>query len=79
MNKEEANKRTGLQPTPKVLVSCRGKDGKSNALVVAYYGNCSYNPPMVMMGSSLPVFVSHDQRNRMFRGEPGSKRFERGL
>lgn len=50
MNKKEANKKSCLQPTPKVLVSCRGKDGKDNALAVAYCGNCSYDPPMVMVG-----------------------------
>lgn len=39
-----------LQPLPKVLVSCRGANGENNALAVAYCCNCSYNPPMVMMG-----------------------------
>jgi flavin reductase (DIM6/NTAB) family NADH-FMN oxidoreductase RutF len=50
MNKKEANKKSCLQPTPKVLVSCRDKDGKNNALAVGYCGNCSYAPPMVMVG-----------------------------
>lgn len=50
MQKKEANKKSCLQPTPKVLVSCRGKNGKNNALAVAYCGNCSYDPPMVMVG-----------------------------
>ncbi|MDI6604915.1 MAG: flavin reductase family protein [Thermoanaerobacteraceae bacterium] len=39
-----------LQPMPKVLVSCRGTDGKNNALAVAYCCNCSFDPPMVMVG-----------------------------
>mgnify|MGYP002357948735 FL=1 len=39
-----------LQPLPKVLVSCRGLSGENNVLAVAYCGNCSYNPPMVMVG-----------------------------
>lgn len=39
-----------MQPAPKVLVSCRGLNGEDNALVVAYCGNCSYAPPMVMVG-----------------------------
>ncbi len=39
-----------LQPLPKVLVSCRGLNGENNVLAVAYCGNCSYNPPMVMVG-----------------------------
>ncbi len=50
MYKKEANKKSCLQPSPKVLVSCRDKDGKNNALAVAYCGNCSYDPPMVMVG-----------------------------
>ena len=48
--KKEALKKGALQPTPKVLVSCRGANGEENALAVAYCGNCSYAPPMVMVG-----------------------------
>ena len=48
--KKQAKKKSCLQPAPKVLVSCRGLDGEDNALVVAYCGNCSYDPPMVMVG-----------------------------
>lgn len=48
--KVEGNKRSCLQPAPKVLVSCRGQNGENNALAVAYCGNCSYDPPMVMVG-----------------------------
>jgi len=50
MQKKEANKKGALQPAPKVLVSCRGLDGEDNALAVGYCGNCSYDPPMVMVG-----------------------------
>jgi flavin reductase (DIM6/NTAB) family NADH-FMN oxidoreductase RutF len=50
MSKKQANLRSCLQPSPKVIVSCRGTDGESNALVVAYCCNCSYDPPMVMVG-----------------------------
>ena len=50
MNKKSANMRSSLQPAPKVLVSCRGLNGENNALAVAYCGNCSYDPPMVMVG-----------------------------
>jgi flavin reductase (DIM6/NTAB) family NADH-FMN oxidoreductase RutF len=50
MQKEEANKKGALQPAPKVLVSCRGINGEDNALAVGYCGNCSYDPPMVMVG-----------------------------
>ena len=48
--KEEAGKRSCMQPMPKVLVSCRGQNGENNVLAVAYCGNCSYDPPMVMVG-----------------------------
>lgn len=48
--KSEAAKKSCLQPAPKVLVSCRGIDGEENVLAVAYCGNCSYDPPMVMVG-----------------------------
>ena len=41
MQKKEANKKGALQPAPKVLVSCRGVDGKDNALVVGYCGKYS--------------------------------------
>lgn len=39
-----------LQPRPNIVVSCRSKDGKDNALAVAYATNCSFEPPMVMVG-----------------------------
>lgn len=48
--KQEAKMKSCLQPAPKVLVSCRGVNGENNALAVAYCGNCSYDPPMVMVG-----------------------------
>jgi flavin reductase (DIM6/NTAB) family NADH-FMN oxidoreductase RutF len=50
MQKIEANKKSTLQPVPKVLVSCRGLNGEENALAVVCCGNCSYAPPMVMVG-----------------------------
>jgi len=50
MEKAQANFKSCLQPVSKVLVSCRGTDGTNNALAVAYCCNCSYNPPMVMVG-----------------------------
>ena len=48
--KKDAQTKGALQPTPKVLVSCRGANGEENALAVAYCGNCSFAPPMVMVG-----------------------------
>ncbi|MFA6843871.1 MAG: flavin reductase family protein [Bacilli bacterium] len=48
MKKVIANK-GALKPSPRVLVSCRW-NGEDNALAVGYCGNCSYAPPMVMIG-----------------------------
>jgi flavin reductase (DIM6/NTAB) family NADH-FMN oxidoreductase RutF len=48
--KTAASIRAALSPRPPVIVSCRGKDGRNNALVVVYACNCSYDPPMVMVG-----------------------------
>jgi len=50
MEKRNANMKSCLQPMPKVLVSCRGLNGENNVLAVGYCGNCSYTPPMVMVG-----------------------------
>ena len=50
MEKKEALKKGALQPAPKVLVTCRDSKGEDNALAVGYCGNCSYAPPMVMVG-----------------------------
>lgn len=41
---------------PKVLVSCRGLDGENNVLAVGYCCNCSYDPPMVMVGIVPPRY-----------------------
>lgn len=58
MEKKAAKSRSCLQPVPKVLVSCRGKNGEQNALAVAYCCNCSFDPPMVMVGI-VPTRYSH--------------------
>lgn len=50
MEKKLAAIQPAMSPAPKVLISCRGADGKDNALAVAYCSNCSYDPPMVMVG-----------------------------
>lgn len=39
-----------LTPAPNVLVSCRDSAGRDNALAVAYCCNCSFDPPMIMVG-----------------------------
>lgn len=48
--KVEAAKKNALAVMPKILVSVRDNNGNDNALVVAYCGNCSYDPPMIMVG-----------------------------
>lgn len=48
--KKQCNIVSAIQPRPRVLVSCRGTNGENNALAVAYCCNCSYDPPMVMVG-----------------------------
>jgi flavin reductase (DIM6/NTAB) family NADH-FMN oxidoreductase RutF len=48
--KKESKMKSCLQPAPNVLVSCRGLDGENNVLAVGYCCNCSYDPPMVMVG-----------------------------
>ncbi len=50
MNKKSVNIRACLQPRPNILVSCRGCNGENNALAVAYCCNCSFAPPMLMVG-----------------------------
>ncbi len=50
MEKVSAGFKSSLQPAAKVIVSCRGKNGENNALAVAYCCNCSFDPPMVMVG-----------------------------
>ncbi len=49
-DKKPAAFRSVLNPKTPILVSCRGKNGKDNALAVVYACNCSYDPPMVMVG-----------------------------
>ena len=57
--KKDVSARSIIQPRPSLLVSCRGKDGRDNALVVVYAGNCSFDPPMVMVGI-VPTRYSYD-------------------
>lgn len=59
MNKKEIIKKGAIKPSVNVLVSCRDKDGRNNALAVAYCGNCSYAPPMVMIGIVPTRFSYH--------------------
>lgn len=58
MKKTAKNTALCLQPVPKTIVSCRGKDGKNNALVVGFTSNASLDPVMVMTGI-VPSRFSH--------------------
>lgn len=48
-----------LQPLPKILVSCRDKEGRNNALVVGFACNASLDPVMVMTGVAPSRFSHH--------------------
>lgn len=50
MEKKVTDFKSCLKSMPDILVSCRSKEGEDNALAVGYAGNCSYDPPMVMVG-----------------------------
>jgi flavin reductase (DIM6/NTAB) family NADH-FMN oxidoreductase RutF len=56
--KKNAALKGALQPTPKIIVTVRDRAGRDNALVVAYCGNCSFAPPMLMVGV-VPSRFSH--------------------
>jgi len=57
--KKYAALKGALQPTPKIIVTVRDRAGRDNALVVAYCGNCSYDPPMIMVGVVPSRFSYH--------------------
>lgn len=57
--KVEADKKNTLCPMPKVIVSVRDAQGRDNALVVGYCGNCSFDPPMIMVGIVPSRFSYH--------------------
>ena len=47
-----------IMPSPALLVSCRNKGGKNNALAVGFASNVSFNPQLVMIGV-VPTHYSH--------------------
>lgn len=55
----EANKRNALIQKPNVVVTVRDKQGRDNALVIAYACNCSFDPPMIMVGITPERFSYH--------------------
>lgn len=55
----EANKRNALVQKPNVVVTVRDEKGRDNALVVAYACNCSFDPPMIMIGIVPSRFSYH--------------------
>lgn len=50
MKKEVKQKAGQLSPAPALIVSCRDKSGRNNAIVVGFAANVSLNPAMVMVG-----------------------------
>jgi flavin reductase (DIM6/NTAB) family NADH-FMN oxidoreductase RutF len=59
MDKVEGKKKSCLRPMPPAIVSCRDKSGRDNALVVGYAANCSFDPPMVIVGIREERFSHH--------------------
>lgn len=58
MDKKSVEINPCVYPKPNIIVSCRGNDGRDNALVVAFCCNCSFDPPMAMVGI-VPSRFSH--------------------
>lgn len=58
MKREVENKACTINPSPNLIISCQDKEGRKNALVVAFAGNASLVPPMVMAGV-IPERFSH--------------------
>lgn len=50
MKKSVKSKVLTCQPIPKLIVSCRDKEGNNNALVVGFAANVSFDPPIIMIG-----------------------------
>lgn len=72
--KIEASKQSGIQPKPNMIITVRDKKGRDNALVVAYCCNCSFDPPMLMVGI-VPSRYSYNMimENKVFVAHIPSK------
>ena len=58
MKKTLAPMSSTVHPKPNVIVSCRDKDGRNNALAIGFAANVSIVPPMVMVAIT-PLRHSH--------------------
>ena len=59
MKKVESVKKSCLRPLMHTIVTCKGKDGKTNAIPVYYCSNCGYEPPMVTISINPDRFSHH--------------------
>jgi len=59
MKKIDGVKKSCLRPLMHTIVTCKGKDGRTNAIPVYYCSNCSYQPPMVTISINPERFSYH--------------------
>lgn len=59
MKKTIENKACCIAPAPNLIVSCRDREGRNNALAVGFASNVSIEPAMVMVGIVPERFSYH--------------------
>lgn len=59
MEKKIIDKKSCLRPMPFTVVTCKGSDGRTNAIPVYYCSNVSYDPPMVQICINPSRFSHH--------------------